>query len=291
MKGCSRCGLALAVAVAGIVYLKAGRRRVLNWGARKDEAARGMPGDEILPDAALQTTRACTIEASPRFVWPWLAQMGPRPRAGVYTYDWIERLLGIDVKNTDRILPEHQRIDAGDFFALGKGGNGLVVREVQPERFLVLQWVPARSTWTFGLYPDGDGVTRLVSRNRLPGSGPLFWLGMVAFMEPGSLIMERRMLLGIKRRAEALAKAGVHRSAQQRTEASGRWREPAAGPGVPTRARRWYGRGALRSGESGDKPPHSKGSATEARGDGHANLRQNPAAARNPLSHRIGVPG
>ena len=69
------------------------------------------------------------------------------------------------------------------------------------ERFLVLQWVPAGSTWTFGLYPQ-NGRTRLVSRNRLRGRGPKFGLPMIAFMEPGSLIMERKMLLGIKQRAE-----------------------------------------------------------------------------------------
>ncbi len=78
------------------------------------------------------------------------------------------------------------------------------MRHVEPERFLVLQWIPAKSTWAFGLYPLAGGSTRLVSRNRLPGSGPFFWLGMVAFMEPGSLIMERKMLLGIKQRAERM---------------------------------------------------------------------------------------
>ncbi|HEX5367908.1 MAG TPA: hypothetical protein VFY10_00670, partial [Dehalococcoidia bacterium] len=68
-------------------------------------------------------------------------------------------------------------------------------------RFLVLQWVPARSTWCFGLHPDGRGGTRLVSRNRLPGSGPRF-RAMAAVMEPASLVMERKMLLGIKERSE-----------------------------------------------------------------------------------------
>jgi hypothetical protein len=79
-----------------------------------------------------------------------------------------------------------------------------VFRAVEPEHYLVLQWEPAKSTWTFGLYPESGGCTRLVSRNRLPGSGPIFWAGMIGFMEPGSLIMERKMLLGIKQRAEAL---------------------------------------------------------------------------------------
>ena len=207
MKAASLLKVTVALAATTIAHVKLVRPWVLNWGATKEEAERPMPGDEILPDAALQTTRIVTINAPPDYIWPWLVQMGPRPRAGAYTYDWIERLLGIDIQNTDRILPEHQHLEVGEFLALNKKGNGIMVRDVQPERFLVLQWMPAKSTLAFGLYPEDGSRTRLVSRNRLHGSGPLFWLGMVAFMEPGSLIMERKMLLGIKRRAETLARA------------------------------------------------------------------------------------
>jgi hypothetical protein len=132
--------------------------------------------------------------------------MGPRPRGGVYTYDWIERLLGIDIENADRIMPEFQHLEPGEMMGLNDSGQGIQVMEVQHERAIVLQWVPARSTWTFGLYPEGDGTTRLISRNRLRPSNPLVWAGMVAFMEPGSLVMERKMLMGIKERAERLAR-------------------------------------------------------------------------------------
>jgi hypothetical protein len=182
------------------------RPAVLNWGSTAEEAQRAMAGDDTVPEAALQTTRAVTIDAAAEFVWPWLVQMGPRPRAGAYTYDWIERLLGIDIENTDRILPEYQHLEAGEMIGLNEKGNGLRVIAVEDRRHLALQWVPAGSTWTFGLYPAAGNQTRLVSRNRIRGAGPLFWLGMVGFMEPGSLVMERKMLLGIKQRAEALAR-------------------------------------------------------------------------------------
>lgn len=207
MKRASLPKIAIASTAIAAAYFRLARPRVINWGATTEEAQRPMPGDEILPDAALQTTRVVTIDAPPERIWPWLVQMGPRPRAGAYTYDWIERLLGIDIANTDRILPEYQHLDVGEFLALNQKGNGITVRGVQPERFLVLQWIPAKSTWTFALYPQDGDRTRLVSRNRLSGSGLLFWFGMIAFMELGSLIMERKMLLGIKRRAEMLARA------------------------------------------------------------------------------------
>ncbi|HLF76107.1 MAG TPA: SRPBCC family protein [Dehalococcoidia bacterium] len=203
--------LSALTGVAGVLgaltgaYFKFARPGVLNWGATPEEIARVMPGDEVLPSVALQTTRVITIDAAPEAIWPWLVQMGPRPRAGVYTYDWLERLLGIDIKNSDRILPEFQHLEAGTFWELNKKGQGLRVLEVQAERCLVLQWEPAKSTWAFILYPQSDGRTRLVSRNRIPGSGPLFWLTMVAFVEAGSLVMERKMLMGIRSRAEVLA--------------------------------------------------------------------------------------
>jgi hypothetical protein len=218
-----------AVARTGIVagalaavYVRFGRARVLTWGATPDEAARAMPGDDVLPDATLVATRAIGIDAAPEYVWPWLVQMGPTPRAGAYTYDWIERLLGIDIESGDRILPEFQHIEQGDAIAINDRGEGLVVREVDPQRALVLQWVPAESTWTFGLYAD-DGArrTRLVSRNRLRVRGPLAWLGMVAVMEPGSLVMERKMLLGIKQRAESLARSRTGVQATTDGHASG----------------------------------------------------------------------
>lgn len=200
---------AYSLGLGGLVfaYLRLGRPRVLGWGASNEEIARPLPGDEILPEATLQTTRAVTIDAPPDDVWPWLVQMGPRPRGGVYTYDWIERLFGIDVDSSDRILPEFQHLAVGEVLKLNEASeSGLAVRQVEPNRFLVLQWVPAESTWSFVLERQDDGRrTRLLSRNRLPGSGFFFRLMAVGVMEWASLIMERKMLLGIKERAERLA--------------------------------------------------------------------------------------
>jgi hypothetical protein len=197
----------LVAALAGVlVYARFLRPRVLNWNATADEIARRMPGDDVLPEATLQTTRAITVNAPPWAIWPWLLQMGPRPRGGIYTYDWIERLLGIDIENADRILPEFQHLEPGEMMGMNESGAGIQVIAVESERSIVLQWMPARSTWTFALYPSGHGTTRLISRNRLRPANVLAWAGMAGFMELGSLVMERKMLLGIKERAEKLAR-------------------------------------------------------------------------------------
>ncbi|WP_433715855.1 hypothetical protein ACQP2U_18910 [Nocardia sp. CA-084685] len=57
--------------------------------------------------------------------------------------------------------------------------------------------------WAFGLYPSAEG-TRLVSRNpiALPEAALPTRVLNRFIMEPGSWVMERKMLLGIKQRAE-----------------------------------------------------------------------------------------
>ena len=99
---------AALVALGGALYHWLVRQRLLNWGARPDEVAGRLPGDELLEDADGVSTRAIEIGAPAVDVWPWLAQMGPSPRGGAYTYDWIENLLRLDMHSVDRVLPEFQ---------------------------------------------------------------------------------------------------------------------------------------------------------------------------------------
>ena len=104
-----RGGTALgSIGAAAILYRLLLRHRILNWGATDAEANARLPGDELLEQADGVATRAITINAPASAVWPWIAQMGPSPRGGAYTYDWIENLLGLDMHSTDRVLPEYQ---------------------------------------------------------------------------------------------------------------------------------------------------------------------------------------
>jgi hypothetical protein len=83
---------AAATAAAALVYRRFLRQPILTWGATAEEAAARLPGDDLLEDADGVATRAITIDAPPSAVWPWIAQMGPSPRGGAYTYDWIDVL-------------------------------------------------------------------------------------------------------------------------------------------------------------------------------------------------------
>jgi hypothetical protein len=199
-----------AVALAAALEVRtyhSWRRWCLSWGATESEAARDLPGDDLLTDAGIVSTRAVHVDAPPSAIWPWLVQMGPG-RGGAYTYDWIENLMGLGMHSADRILPEYQKLAVGDVQRLGTRGPVLRVAELEPERSLVFRSDDGNWVWAFSLAPDNTG-TRLISRNRI-ATGDASRLAQVMntyVMEPGSLIMERKMLLGIKDRAERLAHA------------------------------------------------------------------------------------
>jgi len=201
-------GVGVVVGLAGLLllaYRSVGRPWHARWGATDEEVARAMPGGELLPDANV-TTRAVTVDARPEEVWPWLVQLG-YGRAGWYSYDWIDN----DGRpSAGRIVPELQRLEPGDQILMAPG-LGPRVRAVEPNRYL-LAGDAAGGIWCLALYPLGDGRTRLVSRWRIRWPITLATVFWVLVSDPGAFVMERRMLLGIKRRAErAAALAGSAR--------------------------------------------------------------------------------
>ena len=196
-----RRGVALGSIGAALLYWVVLRRPILNWGATRAEAQSRLPGDELLEDADGVATRAITIDAPANAVWPWIAQMGPSPRGGAYTYDWIENLLRLDMHSAGRVLPEYQHPQVGDTLSYGK--NRMRFERVEPQRVLATRSEDGNWVWTFVL-DEQEGRTRLISRNRFRLPSLIAKIGMVP-MEPASLVMERKMLSGIKQRAERLA--------------------------------------------------------------------------------------
>jgi hypothetical protein len=194
----------LVLAGLAALYFRLLRERVLTWGATDAEASARLPGDELLEEADGVATRAIEVDAPPAAVWPWIAQMGPAPRGGAYTYDWIENLLGLGMHSVDRVLPEFQHPEVGD--TIGYGANRMRVERVEPERVLAWRSEDGNWVWTFVLEAR-DGSTRLISRNRFRLPTLAARLAMLP-MEPASLVMERKMLQGIKERAERLAREG-----------------------------------------------------------------------------------
>jgi len=176
-----------------------------------------LPGDDIVQDVMSHHTRAITIDAPPALVWPWLVQIGDH-RAGFYSYDWVERYLFpgtvhyIEGRHSaTRIHSELQNIKVGDRINTGSIGSvriGDVVTVLAPNHALVI------GTWAFILLPLNENRTRLLVRDRDAGwlrlvvprrCGLLRALGAIidyTVGEPLHFAMVRKMMLGIKRRAE-----------------------------------------------------------------------------------------
>lgn len=201
---------ALAAFGLGLAVLSVGHR-FRDWGATKGECDAAMPGDELIPEPADVTTRAVTVEAPPAEVWRWLVQIGQN-RGGFYSYDWLQNAAGLRIHSADWIRPEWQQLHVGDVVRLVRPGwfglrDGMALPVVRMEsgRSIVLRQHPPASpwdgVWSFHVVPHGARRCRLISRSRTArGWFPLWLAGQT--MDPIALVMTRRMLLGIKSRAE-----------------------------------------------------------------------------------------
>jgi hypothetical protein len=172
----------------------------------------------------MESTRATTIQARPGDVWSWLVQMGTG-RAGWYSYAWLENLLrslavGAGITNAQQIIPAFQHLEVGDSIPLSPT-TGLTVAALDPPHVLALRvsmsfltgmpFAPDEpmpdayldGSWVFALEALDEQTTRLIERVRADYQ-PRLWLAPLVYLlaEPAFFVMERKMLLGIKQRAE-----------------------------------------------------------------------------------------
>jgi hypothetical protein len=163
------------------------------WGATDEELQMPLPGDELVPEPGYQHTRAVTVQAPADEVWQWLAQIG-QGRGGFYSYDWLENLAGCKIRSADRIHSEWQEVRAGDTVAVLPDW-GPTILAVEPGQALVVEG------WgTFAVCPVDHQTARLIVRARQPRG----WAALIYLLtlEIPHFIMERKMLLGLKQRAE-----------------------------------------------------------------------------------------
>lgn len=149
-----------------------------------------------LSTAAIHTARAVRIDAPAEEVWPWIAQI-VQDRGGFYSYTWLENLAGCRMRNADRVHPEWQRRDVGETVLLHPA-SGLRVLRFESGHALVLE-----GGWSLVVLDDGPESCRLVARFRAPAG--LAGTGYARLLELPHLVVERKMLLEIKRRAERAA--------------------------------------------------------------------------------------
>lgn len=209
--GRGRSWLAAAMALAGvwIGYRSHLRPWMYFWGATREEAVHGLPGDDLVGGDGPRTTRAVTINAGPEAIWPWLVQIGEN-RGGFYSYSLLERAVGADILNADVIHPEWQDLEVGDTVWLARRGGAVgrqIVAAAVPKSHLVLmtpddyervqRGEKATGSWSFHLVPAGDRTRLLARGNGGYGGNPVY--------DIAHFVMERAMLRGIRRRVEKAA--------------------------------------------------------------------------------------
>lgn len=219
------------IATLTTVYLAAIRPRQRSWGIDPQEAAKELPGDDVIADPTVVDTRGITIAAPVERIWPWLVQMG-YGRAGWYSYDRLDN----EGESSHRIVPELQHLEVGDVVPTHPGG-GFRVESLEPQHHLVLSLDPElmqghgapelggdavtprsleatgklsdlampefRGSWTFVLEPVDEGHTRLIERFRVHApAGGVVQKAAMPVLGLGVFAMTRRQLLGIRERAE-----------------------------------------------------------------------------------------
>ena len=187
-----------------------------HWGLDEATAERSYPGDELVPSPSWDWTHGIDIDAPVEAVWPWVAQIGA-DRAGFYSYQWLENVVGCGVRNAERIHPEWA-VAEGDPLSMHPDLPPLEVTAVEPGRWYVAHGTPdpeaeagVAVSWLFFLEPLGDDRCRFISRYRCATSDDLatrLQFGP-AVVEPIGSAMDLEMLKGVRARAEsARAEAG-----------------------------------------------------------------------------------
>jgi hypothetical protein len=196
------------------------RRSRNHWGVDERMAARTFPGDALVATPRWSWTHGIDIDAPAEAVWPWVAQLGAK-RGGFYSYQWLENLVGCELRNAETIHPEWE-VREGDWLALHPRLAPLPVVSVERGRHFVAHaaadenarakgkpWIEA--TWLFAIEPRGPHGCRFISRYRADSSDDV--ATRLSFgptlMEPIGFAMDRRMLLGVKERAERAVRASL----------------------------------------------------------------------------------
>jgi hypothetical protein len=194
------------VYTSGVILL---RPWAMRMGTTAEDRRAELFGDSLNPGARYRVDNAITIDAPADSVWPWIAQIG-QDRGGFYSYDRLERLFGVRIRNADSIVPAWQERKVGELvrccqptYLGGLFGDkiGWRVEAIEPGRGIAL-----RNWGAFVVVPIDSSRSRFYIRQRNPGTpsfvGNLFAPVGLLVMEPAHFIMQYGMLRGVKARAE-----------------------------------------------------------------------------------------
>lgn len=216
------CGASLMFV---LIILPCLRSKLRRWGSTEEELSRELPGDDLIDNINGGITHAITIKAAPTDVWPWIVQLGQN-KGGFYSYELLENIAGCKIRNADTIIPEFQDMAVGDKVMMHPTMAPLIVIAIDPGKSFTTRLrynvenyetidpsepLPPKyhdGTWLFYLEEIPEGGTRLITRvTHIWNQSKMntFLFGLMGIIE---VVMDRKMLKGIRKRAEAAAKAG-----------------------------------------------------------------------------------
>ncbi|MBT8294315.1 MAG: hypothetical protein KJN70_13655 [Eudoraea sp.] len=211
-------GILIIIAAYLTLFFKPLRDR---WGLSYKEANVTFPGDHLVPQPRSEFVHAIEINAPASCVWPWIAQIG-QGRGGFYSYEALENIFGLQIYNSDKILPEFQQPKIGDLIPFGPKDAYPVVICEHGKALAIENWYDLNKnsvynqalespmnylhlSWLWMVEPLDEHSSRFISRNRVDYSPSLKNSLLFGFLgEPVVFAMDRKMCYGIKRRAEIL---------------------------------------------------------------------------------------
>jgi hypothetical protein len=190
---------AILIIILLVSYLLVTRPWHLKWGATKEDLMLELPGDSIVHKPDFNATRGITINSSLEVIWQWIIQIGSK-RAGWYSIDWMDNA---GIKSSDKILPEFQKIEIGQFIPFTPDQkNGMWVKEFKENEYILWVDKEGKATWLWYFYPVDETRSRLVTRLRTKYNWKGIWIIYYLLYDFGDIIMMSKCMKGIKKRAE-----------------------------------------------------------------------------------------
>ena len=210
-------GVSGTAIIAAALATSPWRGRRAHWGLSEADANRPHPGDELVPSPTWGWTHGVEIAVPAERVWPWVAQIGAN-KAGFYSYQALENLAGCNVRNAETVHRDWEARPGGELRLHPKMPPLSIVAMERGRYFVALAPVDesaraegrpwAAASWLFFVEPLGPARCRVVSRYRVQCSEHL--VSRLSYgamlLEPIGFAMDRRMLLGIRARAEGAEK-------------------------------------------------------------------------------------
>lgn len=141
--------------------------------ATEEEFTKALPGDDVVPDAAVQLDRAMTFPVAAVLLGLWVLQIGrlDRGRAGWYLPIWLERLLPRKARALRHLDPSIQTNEGDWIHDWASFGRDVMVKieAVDSARYVVFTGSRGNTSWSWTLAwsPEGDGKSRLHARMRI----------------------------------------------------------------------------------------------------------------------------